>query len=299
MRVCVLIGAFSVMLCGSPATAAAQPAVKVLISADMEGVAGVTSWPIDASAKGRDYAASQRLLAGEVNAAIEGAYDAGATEVIVTDAHGDFANLQPEMLDKRAQLVRGWPRPLGMVHGIARDFAAVVLIGYHAPEGTADAVLAHTFSGTLSLTLNGAPMSETGVSAAISGAFGVPVVFVSGDRATTEEARKLLGPAQTAVVKESIGFTSGVMLSPDAARKRIREGVALGVKQRKDIRPLVVTTPIVADIRFKDVAAAEFVSYIPAITRTASDTIRFTAADMPEASRFLAVIITMAAIMHQ
>jgi D-amino peptidase len=132
-----------------PANAQQAP-LKVLISADMEGVADVTNWKIDSQPPGRDYAQMRRLMTNEVNAAVTAAFDAGATEVTVADSHGDFANLDPEALDPRCNLVRGWPRPLGMMQGLTADAAAVVFIGYHAPEGTPNAILAHTFTGSLS-----------------------------------------------------------------------------------------------------------------------------------------------------
>src|SRR5579863_532901 len=142
------------LLCCLP-VAAQPPSLKVLISADMEGVAGVISWKIDSQAATRDYAQMRRVMTAEVNAAVAASFEAGATEVTVADSHGDFANLDPETLDPRCRLVRGWPRPLGMMEGLTADTAAVVFIGYHAPEGTANAILAHTFTGSMDLRLNG------------------------------------------------------------------------------------------------------------------------------------------------
>jgi len=121
---------------------AQQAPLKVLISADMEGAADVTNWKIDSQPAGRDYAQMRRLMTAEVNAAVTAAFDADASEVIVADSHGDFANLDPEALDPRCNLVRGWPRALGMMQGLTADTAAVVFIGYHAPEGTPNAILA-------------------------------------------------------------------------------------------------------------------------------------------------------------
>jgi D-amino peptidase len=121
--------------------------LKVYISADMEGIGGVSTWDVQAEAKGREYEKFRRLMTLEVNAAVESAFDAGATEVLVSDSHGDAQNIDVELLDKRARLIRSWPRPLGMMQGIDRTFAADALIGYHAAEGSSPGVLAHTFTG--------------------------------------------------------------------------------------------------------------------------------------------------------
>jgi D-amino peptidase len=120
--------------------------LKVFISADMEGTGGVSTWSKQAEAKGADYEKFRRLMTLEVNAAIEGAFDAGATEVLVSDSHGDGQNLDPEILDPRVRVGRAWPRPLGMMQGIDETFGAVVFVGFHASEGQADAILAHTRS---------------------------------------------------------------------------------------------------------------------------------------------------------
>ncbi|MGH9823509.1 MAG: M55 family metallopeptidase, partial [Blastocatellia bacterium] len=156
--------------------------LKVYISADMEGVAGVSTWSVQGLPPGREYEQFRHLLTKEVNAAIQGAYDAGATEVLVSDGHGDAQNIDVEELDPRVRLIRAWPRPLQMMQSIDDTFDAVVFIGYHAGEGEADAVLAHTFSGKETVKLNGMIVPEAGFNAAIAGEFGVPVVFISGDQ---------------------------------------------------------------------------------------------------------------------
>ncbi|HXN17714.1 MAG TPA: M55 family metallopeptidase [Candidatus Binatus sp.] len=120
----ILAGIFLVF--HSLAANAQQAGLKVLISADMEGVADVTNWKIDSQPASRDYVQMRRLMTNEVNAAVTAAFDAGATEVTVADSHGDFANLDPEALDPRCNLVRGWPRPLGMMQGLTTDTAAIV-----------------------------------------------------------------------------------------------------------------------------------------------------------------------------
>ncbi len=171
----------------------AQPkSLKVYISADMEGIGGVDT-SVQVSAQGREYEKFRRLMTLEVNSAIAGAFDAGATEILVSDSHGDAQNIDIELLDKRVRLVRAWPRPLMMMQGIDRSFDAVVFVGYHAHEGQGTAIISHTFTGAEDISLNGKSVGEAGFNAAIAGEFGVPVVFVSGDQTIADEVRRLLG----------------------------------------------------------------------------------------------------------
>src|SRR5262245_61645086 len=189
----------------------------------------------------------------EVNAAIEGAFQAGATEVLVGDSHGDAQNIDVELLDKRARLIRAWPRPLGMMQGIDNTFAAAALIGFHGAEGSRTAVLAHTFSGKMSVALNGTPVPEAGFGAATAGDFGVPVVFLSGDQSIGQEIRRLLGPIETAIVKEAFGFYSAIMKHPDVTQRMIREGIKRGVERRAQIKPYKLAHPVKLQLTFKDV----------------------------------------------
>lgn len=272
----------------------AQPAgagkLKVFISADMEGIGGVSTWSVQASSKGREFEKFRQLMTKEVNAAIAGAYDAGATEVVVADSHGDAQNIDIEALDKRVRLVRAWPRPLGMMQGVDASFGAVVFVGYHAAEGREAAVLSHTFSGTIALELDGVAEPEAGFNAAIAGDFGVPVVFLSGDQTICEDARKLLGPIETAAVKEATGFYSASMMHPEEAQKLIREGVKRGVERRAELKPYRVARPVKLKIRFNDAVNAEVVSYLPGVERPAGNVIVFTGRDMIEVSRFFQAV---------
>ena len=275
------------LLCAQPA---ATPKLKVFISADMEGIGGVSTWSVQASSKGREFEKFRQLMTKEVNAAIAGAYDAGAAEVVVADSHGDAQNIDVEALDRRVRLIRAWPRPLGMMQGIDASFGAVVFVGYHAAEGREAAVLSHTFSGTIALELDGVAEPEAGFNAAIAGDFGVPVVFLSGDQTICEDARKLLGPIETAAVKEATGFYSASMMHPEEAQKLIREGVKRGVERRAELKPYRVARPVKLKIRFNDAVNAEVVSYLPGVERPAGNVVVFTGRDMIEVSRFFQAV---------
>jgi len=270
--------------------AAQEKKLKVYVSADMEGIGGVSTWSVQASAKGREYEQFRRLMTQEVNAAVTGALDAGATEVLVSDSHGDAQNIDVELLDKRARLVRAWPRPLGMMQGVDDSFGAVVFVGYHAAEGEANAVLSHTFTGRMAIKLNGTTVPEAGFNAAIAGGFGVPVVFLSGDQTICEDAKRLLGPIETAAVKQATGFYSATMMHPEEAQRLIRAGVKRGVERRGELKPYRQAHPVKLEIEFQDTVNAELASYLPGVERPRGNTVVFTGRDMVEASKFLEVV---------
>ena len=289
-----LFGVLLATTLGARAAGAAEPPkLKVLISADMEGVGGVSTWTVQAGSKGREYEKFRQLMTKEVNAAIAGAFDAGATEVVVGDSHGDGQNIDVELLDKRVRLIRAWPRPLGMMQGIDETFGAVAFIGYHAAEGRPAAILSHTFTGTMDVELDGVAVSEAGFNAAIAGEFGVPVVFLSGDQTICGDARKLLGPIETAAVKDATGFYSASMMHPEEAQKLIREGVRRGVERRREIQPYRVAKPVRLQLRFHQVVDAEVVSLLPGMERPSGNVVVFQGRDMVEVARLMEAITNM------
>ena len=289
-RLVIAVSAAAIATASLRAQQPAPPGLKVLISADMEGIGGVSTWSVQAGSKGREYEKFRELMTKEVNAAVEGAFAAGATEVVVGDSHGDAQNIDVELLDKRARLIRAWPRPLGMMQGIDATFGAVVFVGYHAAEGRAPATLAHSFSGTIEVELDGVPVPEAGFNAAIAGDFGVPVVFLSGDQTICADAKKLLGPIETAVVKEATGFYSATMIHPEEAQRLIREGVKRGVERRREIKPYRIAHPVTLRIRYNSVVEAEVVAMLPGVERPAGNAVVFHGRDMVEVSKFFEAI---------
>jgi D-amino peptidase len=221
------------LLAALPATGwAQQRPLKVFISIDMEGLAGVVTAP-DVSSTGPDYGHFRTIMAGEANAAIDGAFRAGATEVLVRDSHGSKENLLPSDVDPRARLLRGASTgPKNMMEGIDSTFGAVVFVGYHAKAGTPRAILEHTSTGNVvDVSINGVSLPEGGYNALVAGLYGVPVVFVAGDRAVVEQIRGLLGPIEAVAVKEEINDAS-LGMSPKQAQDEIRKGVELAVRNR-------------------------------------------------------------------
>ena len=268
--------------------AGAQQGLKVYISADMEGVVGaVTGDQLGPS--GFEYGRFRQLMTDEVNTAIEAARAMGATEILVSDSHGNGENLLIEQLPSDILLVRSWPRPLMMMEGIDETFDAAIFIGYHASTTNTEGVRAHTISSA-SLTavrLNGVEMMEASINAAIAGDFGVPVVMISGDDATIEEARGLMGDLEGAVVKWSYGFHSARTMMPEAANRVIDERVRAALGRLGDFEPYRMQAPIELEISFKNYMPAELLAYLPNVERVDAHTIRFVGQDMTEISKFI------------
>lgn len=267
--------------------------LKVFISADMEGVVGVvTSEQLGPS--GFEYQKFREYMTGEVNAAIVAARAAGASEIVVADSHGNGQNLLLDKLPPDIQLVRSWPRPLMMMQGVDESFDAAIFIGYHASTSNSAGVRAHTLSSAnlAEVRLNGTPVSEAAINAAIAGHFGVPVVMVSGDDVVVAETRVLLGDIEGAVVKTSYGFHSARTLMPEAAYDLIRQRVSAALARIGDFRPHRLEGPVRLQVRFKNYRPAEVLSYLPNVERLDSHSIRFVGRDMPEVSRFLEFMLT-------
>ncbi len=265
--------------------------MKIYISADMEGVVGVVTAD-QLTPGGFEYERFRGFMTDEVNTAIEAAFAAGATEIVVSDSHGNGENLLIEKLPKNITLVRSWPRPLMMMQGIDETFAGAIFIGYHSGTTNPTGVRAHTMSSAIlaDVKLNGISMPEAGVNAAIAGHFGVPIIMISGDDAAVKEASELLGDIEGAVVKWNYGFHAARTMMPAAANDLIREKVAKAIGRIKDFKPYRVASPVKLDIRFKNYRPAEVLSYLSIVERTDAHSIRFVGKDMIETSKFMEFI---------
>lgn len=273
-----------------PAPAAAKG--KVYISADMEGIAGVVTGE-QLGPQGFEYQRFREFMTNEVLAAIEGARAAGATEILVGDSHGNGQNLLIEKFPKDVQIVRAWPRPHLMVQGIDSTFDAVLFVGYHAGTTNPEGVRAHTMSSAnfADVRLNGVSVPESGLSAAVAGHFGVPVVLITGDEAAVKEAQALLGDVEGAVVKWPLGFHSARTLTPEASCELIREKAKAAVARASARKPYRVKTPVELELRFKNYRPAEVLAYLPNVERADAHTVRFRGKDALEVARFLEFVL--------
>ena len=262
----------------SPAYGQATTKKKVYISVDLEGIAGVVA-NTQTSPAGQNYEWARKQMIAETNAAIEGAFAGGATEVLVNDSHGPQTNLRPDEIDRRAMMITGQPKPLGMTQGLDSTFDAAVYIGYHAPGSTANAVHGHTFSGALKVVrLNGKEVGEYGLNAMVAGYWGVPVVFISGDKAAVEMAQDFIPGADGLAVKEGIGFYAAKTMNPLEARDRIRDGVRAALLKRIARQPVKLTSPITLEVELDELPHADQVALVPGIKR-AGRTVSYTSPD--------------------
>ncbi|MCH7680219.1 M55 family metallopeptidase [candidate division KSB1 bacterium] len=274
-------------------TVAAQEKLKIYISADMEGTVGaVTGEQLGPS--GFEYQRFREFMTREVNAAIEAAFEAGATEILVSDSHGNGQNLLIEKLPENIQVVRSWPRPLMMMQGIDETFDGVIFIGYHASATNPEGVRAHTMSSArlADIRLNGISMSEAGINAAIAGYFNVPIIMISGDDAIVKEATQLLGDIEGAIVKWAYGFHSARTMVPAAAYKVIKEKTKKAMGRIREFNPYKLEAPIQLEVQFKNYQPSEILSYLPNVERIDSHSISFLGKDMIEISKFLAFLNT-------
>ncbi len=279
-------------LVGATPGAQAQggPKLKVFVSVDMEGVVGtVTSDQLGPD--GFEYARFREFMTREVLAAVQSAREAGATEILIADSHGNGENLLVELLPADVRVIRSWPRPLAMMAGIDETFDAAILLGYHASTDSPRGVRAHTFRSALftPMALDGKPISEGALAAAIAGSFGVPVVMVSGDDAMIAELRAQTGGGfEAAEVKKSLGFHSANTLTPAGAYALIGAKVKSALGRRGDFKPYRLGSgPFALEISFKHYLAAEVVSYLPGMERTDAHSIRYRVRDLAEAANLL------------
>jgi D-amino peptidase len=265
----------AVLLMAIAAPASARTGYRIYISVDMEGIAGAVS-SNQISATGNEYAAYRKIMVGEVLAAIAGAREAGATEFVVSDSHGSLQNIPIDDLPDDVTLIRGAPRPLGMVDGIGRGkFDGVMFIGYHASASNPRGVRAHTFSSARvsEIKLNGVPASEGYVNAAVAGQFGVPVLLVTGDDVVVEELGVL--KAEGVVVKRAISFEAAESQTPAAARRLIQAGAKRAVERIASFKPFRTPQPASMDVTFHYYRPAELLAWLPIVERIGPRSVRF------------------------
>ena len=271
---------------------------KVYISVDMEGVAGtVTADQLGPT--GFEYERFRRFMTNEALAAVQAAKHAGATEIVVSDSHGNGENLLIELFPADVKIVRSWPRHGSMMAGLDASFDAALFVGYHASTTNPHGVRAHTFSSAhlAKVALNGNAVTEGEFNAAYAGAFGVPVIFASGDDVAMAELKSRLGNLETVETKKALGFHSAETLTPEASSSRIQVGAEAAFARLHDFKPYVVKPPITLEITFKNYTPAEMLTYLRVVERVDSHTIRFVAQDMAEASDFIDFVDTYSADM--
>ena len=261
--------------------------MRVFISCDMEGATGIVH-PDQLLNRGYDYARARKLLTGDVAAACEGALAAGAERIVVCDGHGSMRNLLLEDLPEPVEVVVGpaSSRLLCQCEGLDETFDAAMFVGFHARNGTPDAVLPHTWVGSLvhEITVNGTVFGETALNAALAGHFGVPVVLVSGDAAAVREAEEILPEIETVTTKQATGRASAICRTPGWTAKALRAAAEKALRRRRRPKPFAVKAPVVVSIGFHDVRMADRAMKRPLLERTGPRAVAFSRPDFPAAA---------------
>jgi D-amino peptidase len=293
-RIClffIMIAAISFLQAGE------KTPVKVFISVDMEGIWGVVHSE-QTMPGSRDYDLARKWMAQDVNAVIEGLLEAGAEEIVVNDSHGGMRNIIADELHPKASLISGTPKPLSMMQGIDNSFSACIFIGYHARAGTALAVLDHTISGSSvrAVRVNGLELPELGINGALAGYFNVPVIMLSGDEETCNQAKSILGSGLvTTAVKQGVGRYAARLLPAVEARKRLKEDAREALLKKDKISIFKLNPPFHFELEFLNSSQAEMPSLVPQVQRVDARKVTFTTADYFEGFRLLRVLIALAA----
>ncbi|MDA1081369.1 MAG: M55 family metallopeptidase [Gemmatimonadetes bacterium] len=273
----------------TPDSAAAQRALKVYISVDMEGISGVNGSNQTGPA-GAEYGRARKLMAEDANAAIRGAFEGGATDVLVNDSHGGQRNILPEDLDPRARLISHSFKRHGMMEGLDSTFDAVMFVGYHAKAGSPRGLFAHTGSGVLvDVQVNGRSVGEGGMNSILAVWHGVPVVMVTGDDVAVAQQKEVTPAVRGVVVKRAIN-SRAVELRPLAdARRDIQQGAREAMVSARRFSPERLRGYIVR-IEYHDPAFVEVATALQEVHAVSPTAIEFTRETMPEAYRLIRVL---------
>ncbi|MEV6415172.1 M55 family metallopeptidase [Kribbella sp. NPDC051718] len=268
--------------------------MKVFLSTDMEGTAGVVDWS-QCRGPGVEYEYYRGQLQGEVNAAIDGAMAAGATEFLVNDSHSTMQNLRPDELHGRASYLSGRHKPLYMMQGLDASFDAVFFISYHGSAGATSSVLHHTYNprAIAEVRLNGEITGEAGINALVALAHGVPVVLISGDRVTIDEAEAFCPGIESVVVKESVSHNAALSVHPEVARELIRDGAHRALDRLADFGLPSVTQPAELTVRFHNQAFAELVCALRNVERRGEQVVAISNDDPLEVYRSFIALVSL------
>ena len=268
--------------------------MKLFLSTDFEGTSGIVAWEqiIEGNA---EYEQGRRLLTNEVNAVIEGAIEGGATEFVVNDSHHYMRNLHPQDLAGRATLITGKHKPLYMMEGLDASFDGVCFVSYHGSIGAEHAVLSHTYnpSAIWEVRINGEIVGESGLNALVAAHYNVPIIFVSGDAVTAEEAHFVAPNAEKVVVKESKGRFAAAHIHPTIACEMLREGATRAIRNVSTMRSPQFTFPITIEITFLVADMAEMALWIRGVERVSARTVKVTGENALELYQTFVTIVTL------
>lgn len=268
--------------------------MKIFLSSDMEGTAGVVDWA-QCIGPGPEYEYYRRLLQGEVNAAIEGALSAGATKILVNDSHSSMQNLRPDELLGNARYLSGRHKPLYMMQGLDSSFDAAFFVSYHGSMASEASTLSHTYNPKAigRVLLNGIEVGESGINALVALGHGVPIVLVTGDDTTAAEARSICPDIHTAVVKHSVTRFAAESLHPTEAKTLIRETAAAALAGLDPAQLPQIELPATLEVLFHNGDLAEMATWVQGVERVDARTVQVTSDDAIRLFRTFVTVVQL------
>lgn len=268
--------------------------MRLFLSTDFEGTSGIVAWEqiIEGSA---EYEQGRRLLTDEVNAVINGAIEAGAAEFVVNDSHHHMRNLHPQDLHGHATLITGRHKPLYMMEGLDASFDGVCFVSYHGSIGAEHAVLSHTYNpGAIwEVRINGEVVGESGINALVAAHYGVPIIFVSGDTVTAQEAQRIAPNAEKVVVKQSLGRFAAANLHPTVACELLRAGATRAVHNLDTMRPPEFKQPVSLEVTFLVADMAEMALWVRGVERVGPRTVALASENLLDLYRMFVTLVTL------
>ncbi|MGB8346778.1 MAG: M55 family metallopeptidase [Ktedonobacteraceae bacterium] len=268
--------------------------MKLFLSTDFEGTSGIVAWEQIMEGQA-EYAQGRKLLTDEVNAVITGAQDAGASEFVVNDAHSVMRNLHPQDLAGRAMLITGRHKPLYMMQGLDDSFDGACFVSYHGSIGAEHAVLSHTYNpGAIwEVRINGEVVGESGLNALVAAHYGVPIIFVSGDEATANEAQLVAPEAEKVIVKQSLGRFAAAHIHPSVACNMLRAGAVRAVQNIGAMLPPAFTLPVTIEVTFLVADMAEMACWIRDVERVSARTVQLVGENLLDLYRTFVTVVML------
>lgn len=268
--------------------------MKLFLSTDIEGTSGIVAWEqiIEGNA---EYEQGRRLLTNEVNAVISGALEAGSAEFVVNDSHHYMRNLHPQDLLGEATLITGKHKPLYMMEGLDASFDGVCFVSYHGSIGAEHAVLSHTYNpGAIwEVRINGEVVGESAINALVAAHYDVPIIFISGDEVTVQEARNIAPNAEKVVVKQSLGRFAAAHVHPTIACELLRKGASRAVSNVNNMRPPVFQQPVSLEVTFLVADMAEMALWVRGVERVGPRTIVIGSENLLDLYRMFVTVVTL------
>ena len=272
---------------------------KIYVSADFEGAVGVVD-PRQCTAGHPWFDTGRRLWTADVNAAVEGALEGGAAQVVVNEAHAEMNYLDPECLHPQASLISGYVKVNNQMEGLDGSFSGAIAMG-HAQAGTPQGVLAHTYvmRELIEIRINGRPVGEFGMASLWAAVYGVPMILAIGDERYCEEARSTAPGIETVVVKKGLAQFSAHHLPVNEARSQIRQAAMLAVSRCGEIKPVLLPEQLRMEIEFTQPQSADLCAFIPTVERVDGRTIAFESVDYRKLQQLRIVCTNLALVVGQ